>query len=517
MRLLWFLGLFSLWHTPLFAQQAALSLSVEEAVEVALTQNYALRSGRVTVDNASAQVREAWAGVMPTISLNSSYTRNIKAANPFSGSEAGSLFGSLGFVDWLAYNERARTDDSPTTSPIAFQAFLDSVSAGFSRAGIVQSTNSNPFAVPNQFQNALTISQPLYNGAAFAAVKGAERLRNLSRRGLDRQEQIVANQVRQQYFQAQLAAAQVDVVQQSLARTQQSEAEMARRVQAGVAPLTARLGFEVQRANLEAQLLLARNSAALALEQLRFTLGIPEQITLTLLSPLEAPITDPLDDLPLEDAMAEAYLRRPDLEQARIAVELRGIDREITRSAYFPVVSATGTLAYVGNVPDNRTSITRDGSDPARPFVYTQTQRSFFSDSYWQPSVSAGISLSWTLFNGFRTAAQVQQRTLAVTQASIEEEQIRAQVHLDVSTALRTVAAARARVVVQERAAEVAQTNYQFAEQRLAEGVASPIEVREASEQLDQARLNLSQARLDLLLARSALRTALGLPVSSPN
>lgn len=517
MRLLLFFGLFSLWHTPLLAQQAALSLTVEEAVEVALTQNYALRSGRVTVDNASAQVREAWAGVMPTLSLNSSYTRNIKAANPFSGSEAGSLFGSLGFVDWLAYNERARTDNNLTTTPIEFQAFLDSVSAGFSRAGIEQSSNSNPFAVPNQFQNALTLSQPLYNGAAFAAVKGAERLRNLSRRGLDRQEQVVANQVRQQYFQAQLAAAQVEVVEQSLARTQQSEAEMARRVQAGVAPLTARLGFEVQRSSLEAQLLLARNAAALALEQLRFTLGVPEEMALTLLTPLEAPVTDTLDDLPLEDAVAEAYLRRPDLEQARIAVELRGIDREITRSAYFPVVNATGTLAYVGNVPSNRNVVTRDGSDPARPFVYTQSRRNFFSDAYWQPSISAGLSLSWTLFNGFRTAAQVQQRTLAITQASIEEEQLRAQVHLEVSNALRTVEAARARVLVQQRAVEVAETNYRFAEQRLSEGVASPIEVREASEQLDQTRLNLSQARLDLLLARSALRTALGLPVSSQN
>ena len=72
------------------------------------------------------------------------------------------------------------------------------------------------------------------------------------------------------------------------------------------------------------------------------------------------------------------------------------------------------------------------------------------------------------------------------------------------------MAAARSRLRTQERNVDRAELNYSFVETRLQEGVASPIELREASDQLDQSRLNFLQAVHDLLVARSTFRTAIG-------
>ncbi len=250
---------------PLRAQtvpSGPLSITLDEAREIARVQSYVLQSIRLDVDNAQAQVREAWASVMPDVALSSSYTRNLKSANPFAGSDAGGLFGSLGFVDWLAYNERARTDTDPGTSPIPFEAFGDSLNAGYNRAGIVLNQSDNPFSVPNSFQNQVSITQTLYSGAAFAAIKGAKKLTDINRRTVERQVQIVENQVESEFFAALLAQEQARVVQASVERARQTENETARRVEAGTTPKFQRLSAEVQRANLESQLVTAQNAAA---------------------------------------------------------------------------------------------------------------------------------------------------------------------------------------------------------------------------------------------------------------
>ena len=138
---------------PVLAQPAtategsALPLSLEEAIQIALERNYAVRTAALDVANANAQVREAWGQVLPGVDVSSSYTRNVVEANPFAGSDAGGLFGALGSIDWLAFNEDARTDDDPTTEPISLEEFRRRQQQGFDDAGIVLNSGDNPFGV----------------------------------------------------------------------------------------------------------------------------------------------------------------------------------------------------------------------------------------------------------------------------------------------------------------------------------------------------------------------------------
>ncbi len=488
----------------------AIALTLDEALEIARVQNYALQSIRLDVDNAQAQVREAWAGVLPDVALASSYTRNLKSANPFAGSDAGGLFGSLGFVDWLSYNERARTDSDANTIPISFGAYADSLNAGYDRAGISLSQSDNPFSVPNSFQNQVSITQTLYNGAAFAAIKGAKRLTGINERAVARQEQLIESQVQTQFFGALLAQEQARVVHLSVERAQQTENETARRVEAGTQPKFQRLSAEVQRANLESQFVQAQNAALQALDEFKFTLGIPVEQPVRLVGALEADDMGRLAAVSTDDLLRAALANRPDLEAARIAIELREINRDITRASYLPTLSAFANLGYSGSVPSSRTRVIRDPADPDNPFAFSETTNGFFSDSYWQPSINVGLRLSWSLFNGFRTAAQVQQRQVEVDKARIDYERTIETVRLEVERAMQNVASAQTRILTQEQNVERAELNYQFADQRLGEGVASLLEVREASDQLDQSRLSYLQAVYDYLTAQAALESAVG-------
>ena len=489
---------------------APLTLTLDEAIQIALVNNYAIRNNRLDVDNAQAQIREAWSDALPQIDANSSYTRNLKTANPFAGSEAGNIFSSLGYVGWLSFNEDARGDDDPVTVPITFGEYQERLFDGLDQAGVVQGSDNNPFGVENQFQNGISITQTLFSGSLFASIKGAERLKLAFQRGVDRQEQLLIDQVRQTFYQTLLAQEQAKVSVQSVARTRRTRNETARRVSQGVAPKFQRLSAEVQLANLETQLVQIQNQSASALDNLKFTLGIPIEQPVQLRGALEADDYNPYRTISVQDAFSLALARRPDLEQAQLNIELRQIDKDISRADYLPNLSTFANFSYSGNVPDSRTFTMPDPNDP---FSFAVGENDFFSSSYWQPSINVGFSLRWNLFNGFRTKAQVQQRQIAVERAEIELTRLQQSMRLEIEMALRDLETAQQRILSQQQNVTNAELNYSYASTRLREGVATSLEERDASDQLDQSRLNYLQAVYDYLTARSAFETAMGVPL----
>lgn len=505
--------------SPAAAQQAAqqaaqpVTLTLEEALQIALVNNYVLRQSRLDVENAEAQVKEAWGQVMPQVDLQSSYTRNLKSANPFAGSQAGGLFSSFGLIDWLAFNERARVDEDPSTAPITVDEFFERQREGLNEIGAsLGGGGDNPFSVPNEFQNGLTISQTLFSGSAFAAIKGAEQLKEVNRRAEDRQEQLLIHQVRQAYYQALLARRQMSVATQSVARTAATLDETIKRVNQGVAPKFQRTTAEVELANLETQLVTAQNQAAQAIDNLKMQLGIPIDQPVELRGSLDVQDRSRFMNVSTQNAVDAALEHRPDLQSARLAIELRRIDRAMTKSQYFPQVNAFANFSYLGRVPDDRTSVVSSGDDP---FSFERRTTDFFSQNYWNPSINAGLRLTWNIFNGFQTSAQLQQRQIAVERAEVQFDQTYQQVRLEVQNALRDLEAAQRRILAQEQNVQRAELNYEYAQARLGEGVATPLEERNASDQLDQSRLNYLQAVHDYLVAQSAFETAIGMPLQS--
>ncbi|GIV59652.1 TolC family protein [Rhodocaloribacter litoris] len=489
---------------------APISLTLDEAIQVALANNYALQRTRLDLKNAGAQVKEGWGQLLPQIALNSSYTRNLESANPFAGSQAGSLFNSFAFIDWLAFNEQARTDDDPATNPISLAEFFSRRQAGLDEAGATLTGGGNPFSVPNQFSNTISITQKIFDGRAIWGAAGADKyLEPFTERRLEREEQLLIARVKQAFYQALLAQARVEVARQSVARTSRTLEEVGKRVAQGVTPKFDRLSTEVELANLETQLVQAENAAAQATDDLKLLLGLPIEQPVSLRGRLEAEDPGQFIQISAERALALALERRPDVEQAWINVELQKVQEQATRAQYFPTLDAFASIGYLGNVPDNRLVVL---SDPDDPFRFTTQRNDFFSDAYWDWNVNVGFRLSWTLFDGFQRRQQVQQRKIAVSQARLQYDELVQQVKLEVEQALRNLEAARQRIEAQRRNVDRAELNYDYALARLQEGVASPLEVREASEQLDQTRLNYLQAMHDLLGARAAFEAAVGLP-----
>ncbi|NND71300.1 MAG: TolC family protein, partial [Rhodothermales bacterium] len=313
----------------------AVTLSLDEAIQIALARGYSVRTAQLDIDESNALINETWGRLMPQVDVSSSYTRNIRSANPFSGSSAGGLFESLGFLGWLAFNEQARTDTDPATNPISLPEFIDRQTAGQAAAGAILDNNDNPFAVPNQFVSGVSVSQKVFDIAAITGAAGASKyLKRLNQAGLQREEQIIVDQTRKAFYGALLAIEQANVVAQSVARTGKTVRETGIRVAQGTAPKFQRLSAEVELANLETQLIQVQNGAAVALDQLKLVTGIPMSRQLSLIGNLESEQMNNFVTVDTGAAVDRALSARPDIEQARIGIELENIQMKVARGEY---------------------------------------------------------------------------------------------------------------------------------------------------------------------------------------
>ena len=498
---------------PLPAQDVQpdyITLTLDEAIQIALLNGFAMQAAQLELADAEARVREGIGTVLPNVSLNSGYTRNLVTANPFAGSSAGTLFSSFGYLGWLAYNEDARTDGDPSTVVLTFDDYNDRIEQGLKDAGLTLDFSDNPFAVANQFQNTVTVSQTLVNLGDFQNISGLKYLSASLSSALDREQQLVVSEVRQAFYQALLLQEQARVAAQSVDRTRITAREAARLVAQGVAPKVQRLGAEVQLANLETQLVQTRNRALDAVDNLKLVLGIPIEQRVRLSGQLEADFDTSYLTVSESSAAERAIELRPDLQQLQALRDLARVRLGAEQGRRLPSLSAIASLGYIGSVPYNRSFGRPDGDDP---FKFTKTTNGFFSRAYWQGSISVGVNLQWNLFEGFARRARRQQLQIQLHRAELEIFRATQGVRVEVGSALRNLQTARSQIISQQQNVSNAELNYSYTKARLSEGVGTPLEERDASMQLDQSRINYLQAVFDFLMAQSTFETAVGIPL----
>ena len=485
-----------------------LVLTLDEAIQIALERAYAVRLAQLDTETARSQVAQAYGGLFPRVDASSGYTRNVVQANPFAGSSAGGIFGGLGAIGWLQYNEVARTDGDPMTQPISLQEYNQRVSDGQAAVGYNPANSSNPFGTDNTFTNTLSVTQPIYSGVAFAAVKGARSLVEINEVAVEQRRDETIDQTRRAFYQALLAQEQAAVQRASLDRSRETFGEASLLVAQGVRPVLERLNAEVDLANAETGVVTSEAGALAARDQLLLTLGLPVDAPVVLRGRLAPPEDDLFQTVGLAVAAERALDLRPDVRQAALAVRLNEVQKNITRAELYPTLSAVVNASYNANIPDDRDFVTTP--DPSDPFTFETGSTGFFSGDYWQPALSVGLRANWTLFDGFQTRRRVQQNQIAVDQAEIQLEQVRNAAQLEVAGAVRQLESARRRLGAQSQTVQTAETAFAFASARLSEGVATQVDVRVASQNLDLARLNYLQAVFDALVARSAYERATG-------
>jgi outer membrane protein TolC len=449
-RIIALLVLFFVCSIPVHAADAPepsakqpLVISLDDAVRIGEQHNRELEIARLDRRMAGQKVRESWAEVLPHLSSSLTYTRTLK----------------------------------PTVLFLPMGTLLNNPSLG-TQAVEISSDNSSIAA--------LNVSQNLFKLSAFAGIKAAGLVRQISDQSFRNTNAEVVTSIRRAYYDVLIATEKRKLVEQSITRWEVARKDTNALFRQGVAADLDTLKAWLSVENLRPDLIRAQSGESIAATNLKRVMGVDQETPLTLSDTLTfREITLPKDAVA---AYSEALDKRPDVRSLSLQAEAENARVMAARSEGLPVLSAFGQL-------DAQTQFNDD--------IPVDATR-------WPVSSTAGLQLSVPIFSGFATSAKIEQAKIQRLQTRTRYEDLKSQVRAEVEVRLSNVIEARKRIDVQSKTIAVAERSYRITTLRLREGIGSRLELTDAELQLDTAKTNYLQAVYDYLLASAELEKSLG-------
>ena len=450
----------------LAAQQQALTL--EQAVTTALERNEDLRDARMGLEVAGEQVSEAWSLLYPTVDASAGYTRNLSVA--------------VNFLPAVIFDPEA---DPSELIPVRFGS-------------------------DNVWTTSINIEQPLFKPGVFVGVGAAGRFESLEREKVRGRTQAVVTRVRIAYYDLLLAQEQARLVENSVERVRRSLDETQALNTAGLASDYDVLRLQVELANLEPNLLRARNSVSRSGRDLGIELGVEGGEGIRVAGSLaDIDLDDPAENSDAnrqilafsswvdeegagpEHLMTLARNERSDLRGLDLAEQLRHAEMRLEQVQYLPEIVLFGSYAITA----------QENGSP-----------NFFGESSLQRAYArqAGIRVTWPLFSGFSKDARIDQKRATLRQAEAQNRLARSRAESEVRTLWDQMGEARERADAQRLAVKQAQRGFEIASAQYREGLGSQLELTDAEVALRQSEFNYAQAVYDFLVAQANLDQAVG-------
>lgn len=320
---------------------------------------------------------------------------------------------------------------------------------------------------------AIEAKQVLYAGGQIrAALSIAKLTQDSSYYQLRNVVDQVISTVRQQFYTVLLDRALITVAEEAVRLQEEELRDQRNRFDAGTVPRFNVLRAEVELANVRPDLIRARNNYTISQLQLAKTLGLDP-------GPGGKPNFNAVGDLTvtprsisLDDALMLAKARRPSLKVQRQSVLIDTEQIKVEMAGYKPRLNANAGYELRND------SISSNLGDTVNGWFF-------------------GFTGSWDIFDGFGTYGRVKQARARLEQSRITYYDSVRQVELEVQTAYADLKQAQETILSQGKNVEQALESLRLAQERLAAGAGTQLDVLDARVALTRARTTELQARAD--------------------
>jgi len=285
--------------------------------------------------------------------------------------------------------------------------------------------------------------------------------------------------VKTAWFSASAARDLVAVARESLANKEQHLKQVQGFVEVGTRPEIDLAQARADRANAVVVLISAENGLATAHAQLNQAMGVVAGTDYPLAQDTTGAL--PGEDAAIDGLVTEALAARPDVAAQLKSREAQQATLRAAQAGFLPTLGAAGQIAESGPRWDD-------------------TRRSW----------SAGLTLTWPLFQGFQTKGQVDEASATLDAVDAGLESLRLEVRLEVEQAQLAVRAAKAGLEASHEATVNTRELLRLAEGRYQAGLGNAIELSDAQVATTNAAAQEVQARFALSSARAQLARALG-------
>src|SRR5690606_29093821 len=420
------------------------TLTLQQANRYALENKVEAQKARHDVTNSQYQVDEVRSGALPQVSGSGTLTYNPmlqKSALP------GDLIGQPGTTVMVAFGQKWQSNAT------------------------------------------LTVNQQIFNQALFTGLKAASTTREFYQINKDLTDEQLIEKVANAYYQVFQSRLQEKTIETNLNNTEKNRQVIQGLVEAGLAKRIDLDRTTVQVNNLKTQLQQARNTLEIQENALKFAIGM--DITNEIVLPEE---TFAIDASVLETQSSNLN-NRTEVRLLEKQAELLELDKKATIADYYPTLSVTGNLGYLG---------------------MGQSFPIFSKDVgvNWSGFSGLGLNLSIPIFNGGRTRAQVNQKNVEILRAKADLEDTKLALSManenaktQIKNSLLTISSSQANVQLAKEVLENTQNNYRNGLATLTELLDAENSYADAQTNYNTSLLNYKIAEVQLIKAKGELKT----------
>lgn len=358
----------------------------------------------------------------------------------------------------------AEAGRSPTVSASSRYTYGNSI---FSPPTVTNSTTNSTTntSTTHSLTGTLGISYNIFDsGVNDNTIAAAENSLRIAEASLNQVNQTIRLNIVTAYYSLQNADETIRIQRKAVENAERSLKDTKSRERAGVGTKFDVLQSEVSLANAKQDLLNAEASQLVARRELSRQINYPPTIEITAADKI-APVA--AWKLSLEESILLAVRNRSELD-------IRKLEREVARNNANATLSRLGPQVSVFTNFDASTSFVNNGSASA--------------------DYQVGLSLSWTLFDGGKAAAQVDQYKADQATAESKFEQAARQARYDVESAYINQRSRFQQIDTATKAVQQADEALRLARLRLEAGVGTQLEVISAESDLTRADVNRVQA-----------------------
>jgi outer membrane protein TolC len=440
-RLLLSLLLLILIRSPVHAQRSAAtseeSLTLEQAIDLALRDNHAMKIANLEVEKADESIAAAKTFRLPSLHAYTLVSKNLASNELDVANPAANLFPGLGPFFIL--------NDSHKTRAIFAASVIEPLT--------------------QQYRIGLNIKLQRVSS-------------QLAQAKLRQQQNETIDQVKKSYYSILQTRSALSSVEEALKSYHELDKVTGDYVVQQVALKADHLTVQTKLAKVEYEQLELSNQLATQKEQLNSLLGRDVGTTFEVVGVPEFTSFD----TDLAAARRTALERRPELQQARLAIDQATLDRRIKKSEYIPDVSAGFVYLtprnYPGVIPKN------------------------FAD--------VGVSVSWEFFDWGRKKHQLAEKEKAVEQAKSGLKETEDQVLIDVGDKLRKLQQSGQALRVARLAENSAKENLRVSTGRYKFQAVMLSDVLQSQASLAEATHDYQSALLTFWTAKAEFEKALG-------
>ena len=450
-----------------FAQKTKISLSLEEAIEMALENSYNTKASKNNVLSAKETVWETTASGFPQIDANINYQNFIK--QPVSLLPAAAFDNTASVVQTV----EDYFDIQSNRDPGLPEGFIPVV-----------------FGTQQNINASVTLTQLLFDGSYLVGLQASRAFLKISEQANEKTEILTREAVVNAYGNVLVTEKSISILEGNLKIIEKNLNDAKKIYENGFNEQEDVEQLEITFGTLKNQLYNLQRMKGIAYQMLNLSLGAPINSAIEL--------TDSLDSL-AETNINLALISKSFELSNHIDFKIAENDRESKRLLMqLEKSKALPSLSAFVNYGKQ---------------AFSDTFTFFRGNQQWFDSSLMGVSLNVPIFSSLGRKAKTSQARIALETADIRLEETKQRLSLLAETAkneyqlsIENYTTAKRNVNLSERIERKQRTKF-------FEGISSSFDLLQAQNQLFTQQQNYVQSMLDLIAKKAALETALNIPI----